>query len=98
MPYESAEDDQPVSTIAELDVMEPRFSRSVSLDQAASLLSVSKRTVYNWIRDGRLETVRTLGGSQRVLVQSLFARGFQPQACATSAAAAMFDVLPITHN
>jgi len=51
---------------------EPRFGRSVSLDQAAGLLGVSRRTVYNWIRAGRLQTIRTLGGnSQRVLIASL---------------------------
>jgi len=37
---------------------EPRFGRSVSLDQAAGLLGVSRRTVYNWIRAGRLQTIR----------------------------------------
>lgn len=51
---------------------EPRFGRSVSLDQAAGVLRVSRRTVYNWIRAGRLRTIRTLGGkSQRVLISSL---------------------------
>lgn len=49
----------------------PRIGRSVSIDQAAQLLGVSRRTVYNRIRDGRLATIRTLGGSQRVLVASL---------------------------
>lgn len=53
---------------------EPRFGRSVSLDQAAGILRVSRRTVYNWIRTGRLQTIRTLGGkSQRVLLASLHA-------------------------
>lgn len=49
--------------------------RSVSLDQAAQLLNVSRRTIYNRIKDGQLATVRA-GGSQRVLVASLqaFAR------------------------
>jgi excisionase family DNA binding protein len=50
---------------------EPRIGRSVSLDHAAELLGVSRRTIYNRIRDGRLATVRTLGGSQRVLVESV---------------------------
>ncbi len=50
---------------------EPRIGRSVSLDDAASLLGVSRRTIYNRIRDGRLQTVRTLGGSQRVLLGSV---------------------------
>ena len=52
---------------------EPRIGRSVSLDHAAVLLGVSRRTIYNRIRDGRLQTIRTLGGSQRVLVDSLAA-------------------------
>ena len=50
---------------------EPRIGRSVSLDHAAELLGVSRRTVYNRIRDGRLQTIRTLGGSQRVLLDSV---------------------------
>jgi excisionase family DNA binding protein len=45
--------------------------RSVSLDHAAELLGVSRRTIYNRIREGRLQTIRTLGGSQRVLVDSM---------------------------
>jgi excisionase family DNA binding protein len=46
------------------------LGRSVSLEQAARLLQVSRRTIYNHIRDGRLTTIRTYG-SQRVLVESL---------------------------
>jgi excisionase family DNA binding protein len=48
-----------------------RIGRSVSLDQAAELLGVSRRTIYNRIREGRLQTIRTIGGSQRVLLDSL---------------------------
>ena len=51
--------------------LERRIGRSVSLDHAAELLGVSRRTIYNRIREGRLQTIRTLGGSQRVLVDSL---------------------------
>jgi excisionase family DNA binding protein len=50
---------------------EPRIGRSVSLDHAAEMLGVSRRTIYNRIRDGRLQTVRTIGGSQRVLLDSV---------------------------
>lgn len=50
---------------------EPRIGRSVSLDHAAELLGVSRRTIYNRIREGRLQTIRTLGGSQRVLIDSV---------------------------
>jgi excisionase family DNA binding protein len=49
----------------------PQVGRSVSIDQAAQLLGVSRRTIYNRIKDGRLATLRTLGGSQRVLIASL---------------------------
>jgi excisionase family DNA binding protein len=48
-----------------------RIGRTVSLDHAAELLGVSRRTIYNRIREGRLQTIRTLGGSQRVLVDSM---------------------------
>jgi excisionase family DNA binding protein len=54
---------------------EPHIGRSVSLDHAAQLLGVSRRTIYNRIRDNRLKTVRTAGGSQRVLVDSLSGDG-----------------------
>jgi excisionase family DNA binding protein len=49
----------------------PQVGRSVSIEQAAALLGVSRRTVYYRIRDGRLRTIRTLGGSQRVLMDSV---------------------------
>ena len=53
------------------DGLEPRIGRSVSLDHAAGLLGVSRRTIYNRICAGRLQTIRTLGGSQRVLLDSV---------------------------
>jgi excisionase family DNA binding protein len=49
----------------------PRVGRSLSIDQTAAYLRVSRRTIYNRIREGRLKTVRTIGGSQRILVDSL---------------------------
>ena len=73
---------------------EPRLGRSVTIDQAAALLGVSRRTIYNRIRDGRLRTIRTLGVSQRVLVQSLFELGFRPQAFSTSASGPSLGVSP----
>ena len=50
---------------------ETKYGRSVSLMQAAALLQVSRRTIYNRIRDGQLATIR-IHGSQRVLTESLF--------------------------
>ena len=49
----------------------PRGVRSVLLEQAAALLGVSRRTVYYRIREGRLRTIRTRCGSQRVLLDSV---------------------------
>jgi len=49
---------------------ETKYGRSVSLMQAAALLQVSRRTIYNRIRDGHLATIR-IHGSQRVLTSSL---------------------------
>jgi excisionase family DNA binding protein len=45
--------------------------RSVFIDEAAALLGVSRRTVYYRIRAGRLRTIRTRCGSQRVLLSSI---------------------------
>lgn len=60
-----------VVTVASAVANPPRIGRSVSLDDAANLLGVSRRTVYNRIRSGHLQTLRTIGGSQRVLLESL---------------------------
>jgi excisionase family DNA binding protein len=57
--------DQPCQTF------QPQLGRSVTIDQAAQLLGVSRRTVYYRIREGRLRTIRTPGGSQRVLIESV---------------------------
>jgi excisionase family DNA binding protein len=45
--------------------------RSLLIDDAAQLLGVSRRTIYYRIREGRLRTIRTRCGSQRVLVSSI---------------------------
>ena len=76
-------------------MFEQQLGRSVTIDQAADLLQVSRRTIYNRIRDGRLQTIRTLGGSQRVLVESLYELGFRPQAFPTSASAASMVLGPV---
>ncbi len=51
--------------------LENQGRRSLLIEDAAVLLGVSRRTVYYRIRQGRLETLRTLGGSQRVLLGSI---------------------------
>ena len=46
-------------------------ARSVSMERACRILGVSRRTVYYWIKEGRLQTTRTPMGSQRVLTDSV---------------------------
>jgi excisionase family DNA binding protein len=46
-------------------------SSTLLIGEAAKLLGVSRRTIYYRIRDGRLLTIRTRGGSQRVLRTSI---------------------------
>ena len=41
------------------------------IDEAAQLLGVSRRTIYYRIGEGRLQTIRTRCGSQRVLSSSI---------------------------
>ena len=89
-----SEHSDPDTSLDSIDAAEPPLGRSVSIDQAALLLKVSRRTIYNRIGDGRLRTTRTIGGSQRVLVRSLYDLGFRPQAFSTSAAAVTFAARP----
>jgi excisionase family DNA binding protein len=51
-----------------------RDDPSLLISDAAVLLGVSRRTVYYWIGQRRLDTVRTRGGSQRVLLSSIARR------------------------
>jgi excisionase family DNA binding protein len=85
-------------SVAHMQTVSPSLGRSVSIDQAAKLLNVSRRTVYNRIRDGRLRTLRTIGGSQRVLVDTLYENGFSPRACAPADATASLPVRSGTRN
>ena len=43
----------------------PQLGRSVTIQRAAEILGVSRRTVYYRISEGVLQTIRTRGGSQR---------------------------------
>lgn len=70
---------------------EPQLGRSVSIDRAAELMNVSRRTIYNRIRDGRLQTIRTRCGSQRVLVESLHNLGSRPHSFSNTPSAVLVD-------
>lgn len=46
--------------------------KAVSIMKACELVGVSRRTIYNWITGGKVEYVRTAGGSIRIFVDSLW--------------------------
>jgi excisionase family DNA binding protein len=50
---------------------EPQLGRSVSIDEGATFLGVSRRQIYYLLCSHQLETIRTIGGSQRIVRQSL---------------------------
>jgi excisionase family DNA binding protein len=62
------------ATRVQPDALPPAATPSVSLERACELLHVSRRTLYYWIKSGRIRTKRTMLGSQRVLVESLLSR------------------------
>ena len=80
--------------IQDSSFVEPQLGRSVSIDRAAELLNVSRRTIYNRIRDGRLQTIRTICGSQRVLVESLYSLGLRPQPFSSTPSADLVEARP----
>ncbi len=40
--------------------------------KACELVGVSRRTIYNWLASGKIDYVRTAGGSVRIFVDTLF--------------------------
>ncbi|TAK15526.1 MAG: helix-turn-helix domain-containing protein [Acidobacteria bacterium] len=45
---------------------------TVSIPRACELVSVSRRTIYNWISSGKVQYVRTAGGSVRIFADTLW--------------------------
>ena len=46
--------------------------KTVSIPRACELVGVSRRTIYNWISSGKVEYVRTAGGSVRIFADTLW--------------------------
>lgn len=44
----------------------------VSIAEACALARVSRRTIYHWIALGKVDYVRTAGGSVRIVQSTLF--------------------------
>ncbi|HMD35193.1 MAG TPA: excisionase family DNA-binding protein [Vicinamibacterales bacterium] len=45
---------------------------TISIMRACELVGVSRRTIYNWLSSGKIEYVRTAGGSVRIFVDTLW--------------------------
>ncbi len=45
---------------------------TISIRKACALVEVSRRTIYNWIASGKVERVRTVRGSTRIFVDTLW--------------------------
>ena len=46
--------------------------KTISIMKACELVGVSRRTIYNWLSAGKIEYVRTAGGSVRIFVDTLW--------------------------
>ena len=44
----------------------------ISINKASALVGVSRGTIYNWIGSGKVDYVRTAGGSVRIFVDTLW--------------------------
>ena len=45
---------------------------TVSIPRACELVGVSRRTIYNWINEGKVQYVRTAGGAVRIFADTLW--------------------------
>ena len=46
--------------------------KTVSIPRACEIVGVSRRTIYNWIAGGKVQFVRTAGGSVRIFEDTLW--------------------------
>lgn len=67
--------------------------QTLSIMKACEAVGVSRRTIYNWIAAGKVEYVRTAGGSIRIFADTLW-RDATP---ATTSAASTGAASPVGH-
>ena len=46
--------------------------QTLSIMKACEVVGVSRRTIYNWMAGGKVQFVRTAGGSVRIYADSLW--------------------------
>ena len=52
--------------------------QTLSIMKACEAVGVSRRTIYNWISAGKVEYVRTAGGSIRIFADTLWREPARP--------------------
>lgn len=57
------------------DISTQQDRRTVTVQVASELVGVSRRTIYNWMRDKKVDFIRTAGGSRRIVFSSLYRAG-----------------------
>lgn len=51
---------------------EPEIPEMVSIMEATRIARVSRRTIYNWLKAGKIPYIRTIGGAVRIPKRRLF--------------------------
>ena len=69
--------------------------QTLSIMKACEVVGVSRRTIYNWISAGKVEYVRTAGGSIRIFADSLWR---SPSVPTTDGAAATTHATTVVRN
>ncbi len=64
--------------------MMPPSRLTVSIMKATALVGVSRRTIYYWLKSGKLEYIRTAGGAIRIYSDTLFRESVSPKLRAVS--------------
>lgn len=49
--------------------------KTVTITGATALVGVSRRTMYNWMKAGKVEFIRTASGTRRIFVDTLWQGG-----------------------
>ena len=58
---------------------------TLTIKKACEVVGVSRRTIYNWISAGKVEYVRTAGGSIRIFADTLWrSSGHEPSGVRSS--------------
>lgn len=51
---------------------------TLSIPRACDVVGVSRRTIYNWMASGKVQYVRTAGGSVRIFQDTLWRDAHSP--------------------